>query len=234
MRTQAIVPVKSFAAAKQRLADRLASGSRQSLMQAMMSDVLAALRRVSSLEGITVVTADPLAETVAMGDRVGVVRDTEEAGQSAAAEIGVRHARTMGVERVLLAPGDTPLVEPAEIDALLERTERDGVEAVIVPDRHGSGTNALVLTPPDCLPPSFGPGSRERHERLAGDRGVRYRVEEVPSLAVDVDTADDLADLSGMLDQRRGAAPRTRGALRQLGRVGSPGGRAVRSESLEV
>ena len=45
MRTQAIVPVKSFAVAKQRLAERLASGSRQSLMQAMMSDVLAALRQ---------------------------------------------------------------------------------------------------------------------------------------------------------------------------------------------
>ena len=234
MRTQAVVPVKRFAAAKQRLADRLASGSRQSLMQAMMSDVLAALRRVHALEGVTVVTADPLAETVAMGERVTVVRDAEEAGQSAAAEIGVRHAQAVGVERVLLVPGDTPLIDPAEVDALLERSERDEAEAVIVPDRHGSGTNALVLTPPDCLPPSFGPGSRERHERLARERGIRHRVEEVPSLAVDVDTADDLADLAALLERRRGAAPRTRGALTQLGRVGSPAAGPVRSASLEV
>jgi 2-phospho-L-lactate/phosphoenolpyruvate guanylyltransferase len=234
MRTQAIVPVKSFAAAKQRLAERLASGSRQSLMQAMMSDVLAALRRTTLVDEISVVTADPLAETLAMGDRVSVVRDTEQAGQSAAAEIGVRHARALGFDRVLLAPGDTPLLDPGEVDALLARCERDDLEAAIVPDRHGTGTNALVLTPPDCLPPAFGPGSRERHEELARARGLRHRVEEVQSLAVDVDTADDLADLTALLEQQRGAAARTRGALRQLGRVGSAPAHGVPGARLEV
>jgi len=234
MRTQAIVPVKSFAAAKQRLAERLASGSRQSLMQAMMSDVLAALRRAHRVDEISVVTADPLAETLAMGDRVSILRDTEQAGQSAAAEIGVRQARARGFERVLLAPGDTPLLDPGEVDALLERCERDDLEAAIVPDRHGSGTNALVLAPPDAMPPAFGPGSRERHEELARARGIRHRVEEVHSLAVDVDTADDLADLAALLEPQRGAAPRTRGALRQLGRAGSAPGRPVPSQSLEV
>jgi 2-phospho-L-lactate guanylyltransferase len=226
--------VKSFGVAKQRLADRLASGSRQSLMQAMVADVLAALRRARLVDGITVVTADPLAETVAIGDHAGVVRDTQQAGQSAAAEIGVRHAQALGFERVLLVPGDTPLLDAGELDALLESCERDGVEAAIVPDRHGSGTNALVLSPPDSLTPAFGPGSRERHEERAREGGTRHRVDEVRSLALDVDTADDLEELAALLEQRRGAAPRTRGALRQLGRVGSSRGRSVPTERLEV
>ena len=40
-------------------------------------------------------------------------------------------------------PGDTPLVQPADLDALLARCERDGIGVAIVPDRHGTGTNAL-------------------------------------------------------------------------------------------
>jgi 2-phospho-L-lactate guanylyltransferase len=234
MRTLAIVPVKSFGAAKQRLADRLATGSRQSLMQAMMSDVLAALRRARLVDEITVVTADPLAETVAIGDHAGVVRDTQQAGQSAAAEIGVRHAQALGFERVLLVPGDAPLLDASEVDSLLERCERDRVEAAIVPDRHGSGTNALVLAPPDSLAPAFGPGSRERHEQRARERGARHRLDEVPSLALDVDTADDLAELEALLEGRRGTAPRTAGTLRQLGRVGATASRSHPAETLEV
>jgi 2-phospho-L-lactate guanylyltransferase len=232
MRTLAIVPVKRFAAAKQRLAERLASGSRQSLMQAMLADVLATLRRAHEVHAIAVVTADPLAESIAMGDRVEVLADSEQSGQSAAATVGVRHALAAGFERALLVPADTPLVEPADIDDLLRRCQRDPVEAAIVPDRHGTGTNALVLSPPDAIEPAFGPGSRERHERLAREHGTSHRVEALPSLELDVDTPDDLAELSAVLDERRGIAPRTRGAIRQLGRSASPGARPA--HTLEV
>ena len=47
-----------------------------------------------------------------------------------------------------------------------------------MPDRHGTGTNALLLTPPDVIAPSFGAGSRERHERLAREAGADVRVAE--------------------------------------------------------
>lgn len=221
MRTLAIVPIKTLPAAKQRLSERLASGSRQSLMQAMLSDVLAALRRASRVDSVVMVTADPMAEAIALGEGMRVVRDTEQSGQSAAAEIGLRHAEDSGFDRVLLVPGDTPLLDPDELDELLERCERDGVQAAIVPDRHGSGTNALLLSPPNALPPSFGPGSRERHEHIAGERGSTHRVEPVESLALDVDTPEDLAQLEVALEHSRRAAPRTRGLLRQLGRSGA-------------
>jgi 2-phospho-L-lactate/phosphoenolpyruvate guanylyltransferase len=232
MTTLAIVPVKRFSAAKQRLAERLASGSRQSLMQAMLADVLAALRRAHEVQEIAVVTADPLVESIAIGDRAHVVRDDEQSGQSAAAAIGVRHALAIGFERALLVPGDTPLLDAADVDALLQRCERDPVGAAIVPDRHGTGTNALVLSPPDALQPAFGPDSRARHEQIARETGTSHRVETLPSLALDVDTPDDLAELSAVLDQRRGIAPRTRGALRQLGRSSSHGAPPV--HTLEV
>ena len=144
MRTIAILPVKSFSAAKQRLAGLLGAGSRQALAQAMFSDVLTSLRHVRGLDAVVVVTSDRVAESAALGERVEVLRDTEQAGQSEAALIGIRYAQAAGYERVLLVPGDTPLVDSCDVAALLELD----ASVTIVPDRHGTGTNALLLSPP--------------------------------------------------------------------------------------
>jgi 2-phospho-L-lactate guanylyltransferase len=218
MRTLAILPVKSFGAAKQRLAPALGSGSRQALAQAMFADVLTSLRKVAGLDSVVVVTADPVADAAARGQRVLLLRDTAQTGQSAAASIGISYALEEGFERVLLVPGDTPLLDPGELAELLASPR----PVSIVPDRHGTGTNALVLAPPDAIWPSFGPGSLERHVAAAEAAGVSYGVEEVPTLMLDVDTGDDLTALIGALAERRGQAPSTRGALRQLERCKRP------------
>jgi 2-phospho-L-lactate/phosphoenolpyruvate guanylyltransferase len=214
MRTIAILPVKSFNAAKQRLAGLLGAGSRQALAQAMFSDVLTSLRHVPGLDAVAVVTSDRVAESAALGERVQVLRDTEQAGQSEAALIGIRYAQAAGYERVLLVPGDTPLVDPQDVGALLELD----APVAIVPDRHGTGTNALMIAPPDAIGPSFGPGSFARHLAAAQNAGIEPAVARVWPLMFDVDTPEDLADLSAALDERRGQAASTRGALRQLNR----------------
>jgi 2-phospho-L-lactate/phosphoenolpyruvate guanylyltransferase len=216
MRTLAILPMKSFGAAKQRLGSALGSGPRQVLAQAMFADVLASLRRAEGLDGTAVVTADPVADAAARREGVLVLRDTAQAGQSAAASIGIEHALAEGFERVLLVPGDTPLLEPAEVESLLAIPRA----VSIVPDRHGTGTNALVLSPPDAIAPSFGPGSLERHVAAAEAAGLSFAVAEVPTLMLDVDTGDDLAALTAALAKRPGGAPATRGALRDLERPG--------------
>jgi 2-phospho-L-lactate/phosphoenolpyruvate guanylyltransferase len=218
MSTIAILPVKSFGAAKQRLASALGAGSRQALAQAMFSDVLSSLRRVPGVEEVVVVTADPVAEAAAAGERVEVLPDTEQTGQSAAAMIGIRHAQSLGFARVLLVPGDTPLLDPGEVAGLLRRALEEQFAAVVVPDRHGEGTNALLLCPPDAIEPAFGPGSCERHVAAARAAGASCAVEHVPTLALDVDTSSDLELLAATLEGRRGHAPATRGALRQLDR----------------
>jgi 2-phospho-L-lactate guanylyltransferase len=82
---------------------------------------------------------------------------------------------------------------------------------VIVPDRHGQGTNALLLTPPDVMEPAFGEGSFARHAARARAAGAAVRVADLPSLALDVDTPEDLAALlAGRAD-----APRTRALLEE-------------------
>jgi 2-phospho-L-lactate guanylyltransferase len=229
MRTLAIVPIKSFDAAKQRLADSLAVGSRRSLVQAMFSDVLGALRRSERIDRIAVVTADLAAGSIATGDGMVVLHDGASAGQSAATEIGIAYALGEGFERVLLVPGDTPLLNPPDLDELLARCERDELPLAIVPDRHGSGTNGLLITPPDAFTPSFGEGSLERHLAQAQERGLVHRVETLPSLEHDVDTPADLVALWDVVAHSQRGAQRTRGALAQLDRAGARASIAVQA-----
>jgi 2-phospho-L-lactate guanylyltransferase len=217
VRTAAILPVKSFAAAKQRLGSLLGSGSRQALAQAMFQDVLASLRKVEAIERIVVVASEPSVEFAA-DEQIVLIEDETRDGQTPAAIAGVNWAVASGFERALLVPGDTPLLSPPEIDALLADASED---VVVVPDRHGSGTNGLLLRPPAVIEPSFGPDSLARHVAAAEAAGVTHRVERVPSLLFDVDTSDDLAVVAEAIEGSRAIAPRTRGALRQLDRAGA-------------
>jgi 2-phospho-L-lactate/phosphoenolpyruvate guanylyltransferase len=220
VRTLAVVPIKSLANAKQRLSKALAGGTRRSLVQTMFSDVLAALRRAEGVEAVVVITDDVIAESLARGHGIVVLPDGREVGQSHATQIGIDYARENGFERVLLVPGDTPLLDPVELEGLLTRCERDEIDVAIVPDRHGTGTNALLIAPPDAFAPSFGPDSLERHVGNAREAGLVHRVEHVESLALDVDTPADLAALWAVVDDQRRGAQRTRGTLYQLDRTG--------------
>jgi 2-phospho-L-lactate guanylyltransferase len=217
VRTAAILPVKSFGAAKQRLGSLLGSGSRQALAQAMFQDVLSSLRKVEAIERIVIVASEPTVEFAA-DEQVVLLEDEVQDGQSPAALAGIRWAMASGFERVLLVPGDTPLLAAAELDQLLANARED---VVIVPDRHGTGTNGLLLRPPSAIEPSFGPGSLDRHVAAAQAAGLAHRVERVPSLMFDVDTSDDLAVVAEAIESSRAIAPRTRGALRQLDRAGA-------------
>src|SRR4051794_34299420 len=181
----------------------------------MVGDVLTALQAVSGLDGVIVVTAEPAAARAAEGTGALVVHDPEEAGQSPAAARGVATARERGAQRVLLVPGDCPALDPGELERLLAEPHAPP-HVTIVPDRHGSGTNALLIAPPDALAPSFGPGALARHSAHALAAGVGVTVRDVASLGLDVDTPSDLAALRGALAAGRGGAAGTRAALDRL------------------
>lgn len=215
MRTAAVLPVKSFARAKRRLGDVIGGGDREQLAAAMVTDVLAALTSVAEIDEVVVVTAEPLAARAAQQAGAAVVHDPDEIGQSAAVSRGIDAALERGAERALLVPGDCPAIDPDEVAQLLARTVGDP-SVVIVPDRHGSGTNALLLTPPGAVPVSFGAGSFARHAALARAAGAAVKVCDLPSLGLDVDTPDDLSALREALDAHAGGATRTRAVLERL------------------
>jgi len=212
--TLAVLPIKSFDEAKQRLRAELDPTPRRALVEAMFSDVLIALRRAALVDQVLVVSADNVAQRIAGGYDAMVVVDENE-GHNQAAARGAARALELGSDRVLMVPGDCPLLRPSELDELLARPV-PSPSMLVVPDRHGTGTNALVLTPPDALAPAFGPGSHDRHREHAGAAGIHVATVEVPSLALDIDTPEDLAAVEATLEQTRGGAAHTRGMLRQL------------------
>jgi 2-phospho-L-lactate/phosphoenolpyruvate guanylyltransferase len=233
MRTAAILPVKRFAAAKSRLGESVAEELRARLARAMVADVLQALAQSASIERTIVVTCEPSLPETAREHGALVIADSAEDGQSAAVLLGIERAQADGYERVLCIPGDCPALDPAELDALLaaadahhhdegdtrpddaSRGEGTHREVTIIPDRHGGGTNGLLLSPPDAIAPSFGPDSRARHEALALTAGARYHVAHPASLLLDIDTGADLAALQDRLGATRAAATRTRAVLGQ-------------------
>lgn len=208
----AIVPVKALDAAKSRLSGSLNPGDRQRLMLAMLADVLMNLRRCEAVSRVVVVTDDRDARHRAQAEGAEVVPDGGAASHSEAALRGIA-AAAHPHDRVLLAPGDCPLVTVEDLDALLGEPQPS---VVVVPDRHGTGTNALLLDPPDAIEPSFGEGSLRRHLELASALGVTAASRVVPSLALDIDTMDDLATLRARFASLRGGAPATRGVLAEI------------------
>src|SRR5919109_4894793 len=205
MRATAIIPVKRFGAAKKRLLDELDRPRRAALVKAMLSDVLAATMRAALVERVIVVTGEGRAERIALRRArrgtvtLEVLRDPKDLGHSEAATLGIVRAKALGASCVVLLPGDCPLLDPADLDAALERM-RDRRVAV-VPDRHGTGTNALLLAPPDAIGPAFGPGSCARHADRGRRAGHEVALEPLSSLGLDVDTPADLAALSAALER---------------------------------
>lgn len=211
MRATAILPVKRFDAAKQRLALGIEEERRRELVAAMLADVLAAIRATRPIERTLVVTAEPRAEGLAREAGAELVADPGEGGHSGAALAGIERATELRAGCALLLPGDCPLLDPRELERLL--TGMPNRYVAVVPDRHGTGTNALALAPPDAIRPAFGEGSCARHAAAARAAGLPHTVEDLPSLALDLDTPADVVALTRELEADRGRARHTRRAL---------------------
>jgi 2-phospho-L-lactate guanylyltransferase len=211
VKATAVLPIKRFNAAKQRLAAGLGGEQRRTLAKAMLGDVLEAIGAARTIERTIVVSGDPIAQELAAAAGAEVVPDPEDGGHVEAALAGIARVEVEGAGCVVLLAGDCPLLDPRELDRLLTGVPEGYVG--IVPDRHGSGTNALVLSPPSAIVPAFGEGSRERHVAAARAAGVPFEVEELASLGLDLDTPADVVALTRELETRPGRARRTAKAL---------------------
>jgi 2-phospho-L-lactate guanylyltransferase len=214
LHTTAIVPVKGLSAANARLNGTLSEGERTRLAEALFIDLLVKLPRSRCIDDILVVTADPSVarQTRWFGHKVLV--QTGDEGHAEAAAAGARAAMADGAQRVAMLPVDCPTLDTDELDAHLGRSPRT---ALIVPDRHGTGTNALMLNPPDLFLPAFGPDSCARHVTRARATGQSFALEQVESLAIDLDTPEDMSLLRDRLLLHPQPAPRTAKVLWQLG-----------------
>ena len=102
---------------------------------------------------------------------------------------------------MLRLPLDLPLIQPDDIDELLA-IDCKSRSMTIVPSRDGTGTNALLRTPPTLFPSHFGEGSFAKHLAEAAHARAEVLIRRNPRLEMDV---DDESDLRALLEHDLGA-----------------------------
>ena len=191
--TAIVLPVKNLEAAKQRQGPLLSAQDRSRLVWAMLKDVTQALHESQEAERILVVTADPQVAEYARRQSWEVMPEEGQVSESHSVDAASRLLLQQGVSSVLRLPGDVPLLRASDVDSLLERAI-GSPGALMVPSRDGTGTNALLRSPPDVFPSYFGPGSFELHRAAAQRVGISLQVVENLRLGFDLDTPADLLD----------------------------------------
>ena len=191
MNVALVVPVKSFAAAKGRLAGAVGDEERENLARTCATRVVGA----GSPWAVYVVCDDDSTAEWAKSLGAHPVRQTAP-GLNAAVADGIAAACADGMTHVVVSHADLPLatsyahlVHPGEV--------------TLVPDRHRDGTNVLALPAGAEFTFRYGPGSFAAHVESARLAGLPYRIVDDASLSLDLDTIDDLDELA----RRRTAAP---------------------------
>ena len=193
-----IVPVKSFAVAKGRLASALGDTEREALARSCAERVIAA----AAPSPVYVVCAgDDIAQWAgSLGARVV---HQESPGLNGAVHDGWKQARADGADHVLVAHADLPLVTSfAHVPVAGAVT--------LVPDRHDDGTNVLSMPASADFALHYGPGSFVAHLEEMNLRGLPHHVLRDDNLALDLDTVDDLVELERRNHRPREHEPNTR------------------------
>ena len=202
MKVGALIPVKGFHGAKQRLASRLSAPERSELMKAMVHDVLAEVIRARGIHRTYVVTGSDEVEGWVSALRVEVIREHDETGETDAVHFALDVMKADGMDAALVLPGDIPLVRAGDVESLLQAAPArpEGPFAVLTPSHDRMGTNALLLAPPDVLRLRFGHDSFRYHLNEAAARGAAVEVVENPRIALDIDEPADLEQLVRRLE----------------------------------
>ncbi len=194
MNVAALMPVKGFRNAKQRLSPLLGGAARELLAETMFRDVLRQVRLARGLSGTFVVTGDDKVAGIASSAGAEVIREHAENGETSAVDFARLELKQAGCEAVLIIPGDMPLVLAEDVEAVLAQVPVAAAApyALLVPSHDKLGTNALLLAPPDVIGLRFGHDSFTYHMSQVAALGLPVRFVENEHLALDIDEPKDL------------------------------------------
>lgn len=187
----AIVPVKPLRRGKSRLAGALSEDERTELNRTLLQHTLQTLTDLKELEEVLVISRDPQALTIARNYGARTVREDGQPELNTALKRATVIAQVYATRGVLVLPADLPLISRSDVLTLIERAAEPPV-VVIAPDRHGKGTNALLISPSGLIEYDFGENSFERHCELVRKAGARLEVVNMPNLGLDLDVPEDL------------------------------------------
>jgi 2-phospho-L-lactate guanylyltransferase len=187
----AVLPVKEFEGAKQRLSSALSPEERRTLAITMLEDVLDAVSAVPELAGVLVVTLDPAATSLAIRYGARVVTEGARDGHTGAVAAAARLLVREGGAGMMTMPGDIPRLSSEEIAATLA-AHGAAPAFTIVPAHDDLGSNTIVCSPPDAVPLRFGEDSFYPHLDAARARGIEPLVVRHSGIGMDIDNPVDL------------------------------------------
>jgi 2-phospho-L-lactate guanylyltransferase len=187
----AIVPVKPLRRGKSRLAGTLSEDERTELNRSLLQNTLKTLSDLKEVEEVLVISRDPQALTIARNYGARTVREDGQPELNTALKRATVVAQVYATGAVLILPADLPLVTGEDIRTLIARAGEPPA-VVIAPDRHGTGTNALLISPSGLIEYDFGENSFQRHCQRAKEAGARLEIVNLPSLGLDLDLPEDL------------------------------------------
>lgn len=197
MSVWAVVPMKSLQLGKSRLSGALASEERSALSLKMFFNVLNAIIPIFGARRVVIVSQDATILALARSLHLHTVRESRPGDLNGALQQGAAYAMGRGASGVLIVFGDLPSVSSKEIRRMVE-TASDQQCVVASPDRAGTGTNALFVSPPDAITFKFGVNSFRKHRSEALSRGRKWSVFRCPGLAFDVDRPEDVGAMGGI------------------------------------
>jgi 2-phospho-L-lactate/phosphoenolpyruvate guanylyltransferase len=197
-RVVAIVPVGALERAKSRLGGTLDAEERRDLTTRLLTRTLDAIARTPRIAETIVVTPDDDVRRLALAAAARPIRQ-----RSQGLNRGLREAREEavagGASAIVIVPIDLPLVSPEALAGMLAPlADPRRPLVVIAPDRHGRGTNALLVAPPDAIEFGFGGDSRAAHADCAREVGARLVELTDSPLSLDLDTPEDLLLVDGL------------------------------------
>jgi 2-phospho-L-lactate guanylyltransferase len=189
-----LLPVKDLHNAKKRLIGVLSPEERFALAEAMLADTISAVKDIRCAEKIFVVTNYEPAMHLAEENRWEIVCEEQQISESHSVDAASKICEQRGVTGLLRLPLDLPLIQSSDIDELLA-VDCQPPGLLIVPSRDGTGTNAILRTPPTLFPSHFGNGSFAKHLAEAESARAQVVIRRNPRLEMDVDDESDLRAL---------------------------------------
>ncbi len=211
----AIVPLKSPHSAKSRLAKVLSPDERRELFFDLAGLAIEALKATPGIAQVAVVTASDEAAQFAREHGAVVLLQEHDEGTARAFASAIAQLRPLHLGQLLMMAGDLPRVSPRALERVLDAAAHHDI--VIVPDRLGVGTNALLCSPPDAIAPCFGADSFQRHIAAARAAKLSHRALHVDELALDIDLPADLDHLRELRGAQRHDRPNRDAASAHVG-----------------
>ena len=200
-----LLPVKAFPHSKERLAPNYSEDERAALARALCEDMFRVVAQVKGVDRVYVISAEYHALSLARQLNWHIIDEREQVSESASVDAASLHCKRDGVQALLRLPIDLPLVTLSDIETLFYFLE-PAPSVVIVPSHDGTGTNALLRSPPDLFPSHFGPGSFALHLKEAEKAGAKIAIVRNERIALDVDEPNDLRAAAGRVSPHSATA----------------------------